>query len=172
MCGEKSKLLPFVLVFATTFSTFRCGEEIREVPYKLPDLILLSTEGDEVNLRDFHGKVLVLDLWATWCEPCAKSVPVLEKLKEIAGEDFVFLGINTDQNKSPEEIETHARKLGMSYPSLMDTHHVFVNLFRLEGLPGLFVFSRSGFLLHKQYGIKNADLEGLSARISAWKKLD
>lgn len=158
-------------IFVTLFFTY-CQKETTSPPYKLPDLTLLNIEGEPVSLKKFQGKVLVLDVWATWCEPCKQSVPVIEKLKQKAGEDFVFLGINTDENKSPEEIEAHAVEFGMSYPSLMDPHHVFVELFQVQGLPGLFVFSRSGVFLYKQYGIKEADLEGLVARITAWRKVE
>lgn len=140
--------------------------------YKLPDLSLLDWDGNEVSLLDFEGKVLVLDVWATWCEPCSKSVPVIEELKKRAGDQFVFLGINTDQNKSPEEIRIHAQGLGMSYISVLDTHHIFADSFQVQGLPGLFVYSKKGNLLYQQYGIKSSDLDGLTARISAWKKVE
>jgi thiol-disulfide isomerase/thioredoxin len=140
--------------------------------YKLPDLSLLDWDGNEVSLLDFEGKVLVLDVWATWCEPCSKSVPVIEELKKRAGDEFVFIGVNTDQNKSPEEIYAHAQGLGMSYLSLLDTHNVFVDFFQIQGLPGLFVYSKKGNLLYHQYGLKSSDLDGLTARISAWKKVE
>ncbi|MCC5815813.1 MAG: TlpA family protein disulfide reductase [Leptospira sp.] len=162
------------LILSVFFLATNCKDEKPSTGvHKLPNLSLLDWSGEEVNLQeDFSGSVVVMDVWATWCEPCAKSVPVIEKLKEKTGNDFVFLGINTDQNKSPEFIQDHAEKLGMSYSSLLDPHHVLVDLFQLEGLPALFVFSKSGILLYKQYGIKESDLEGLIARISAWKSLE
>lgn len=167
-----SKIFWFALSIALITGSYCKDSEHSSHVQKLPDLSLLNTSGEEVNLRDFSGKVLVLDLWATWCEPCSKSVPVIEKLKSTAGDEFVFLGINTDQNKSPEFIQNHADSLGMTYPSLLDPHHVLVDYLEILGLPGLFIYSKNGNLLYKQYGIKESDLHGLNARISAWKNLD
>lgn len=162
-----------ILCFAVAIFLSNCKYwEDRPGVEKLPDVSLLDWDGEEVALQDFPGKVLILDFWATWCEPCSQSVPVLENLKARAGDDFVFLGINTDQNKSPESIRDHALGLGMTYPSLLDLHHVLSDGMGIQGLPGLFVYSRSGKLLYKQYGIKESDLPGLIARLSQWKRQD
>jgi thiol-disulfide isomerase/thioredoxin len=139
--------------------------------YRLPGLLLLDSEGNEVSLREYSGKVAVVDVWASWCIPCEKAVPVIEELRNRTDENFVYLGINTDQDKSPEEVAAKAKALGMQYKTLLDPHHVFVDLFRIEGLPAFLVFSRSGQLIYRQYGLTEGDLEGLTARISAWKSI-
>lgn len=148
---------------------FHCQGSGEKNRGELPDLTLLDTKGGEVNLKEYSDKVLILDFWATWCEPCKESVPVLEKLQEKSQGEVAILGINTDQNKSPEYIQAHADALGMTYTSLLDTHHILVDYLELEGLPGIFVYSSSGKLLYKQYGIRESDLVGLLARISSWK---
>ncbi|WCL47899.1 TlpA family protein disulfide reductase [Leptospira sp. GIMC2001] len=167
-----TKLISILLTASLfLFTSCKVWEE-GDAVYKLPNLLFLDWHGNEISIQDFQGKVLIVDVWATWCEPCEKAVPVIEKMKEKSGDELVFLGINTDTNKSPEEIENHAKQLSMSYISLLDPHHVFVDLFKIEGLPALIVFSKNGNLLYRQYGINENDLDGLFARLSAWKTVD
>lgn len=161
------------LIFQILFFSVNCKISNEDsAVYKLPKLSLLDWNGEEISFQDFDGKILVIDVWATWCTPCEKSVPVIEKLQTSAGSGFVFLGINTDTDKSPEEIEAKAKSWKMTYTSLLDTHHVFIDIFQLEGLPSFLVFSRKGNLIYRQLGIQPSDYPGLKARMETWKSLE
>src|SRR5210317_2628159 len=64
-----------------------------------PDFQLEDTKGNKVSLSDLRGKVVLVNLWATWCPPCIEEMPSMERLHEVmTGEDFVMLAINTEQN--------------------------------------------------------------------------
>ena len=64
-----------------------------------PDFQLEDTEGKQVSLSALRGKVVLVNLWATWCPPCIEEMPSMERLNEVlAGDDFVMLAINTEQN--------------------------------------------------------------------------
>jgi len=167
---KKMNLFLICLLF---FYLVNCKISNEDSPvYKLPSLSLLDWDGEEVSFQDFEGKVLIVDVWATWCTPCEKSVPVIEKLQESADDSYVFIGVNTDTDKSPDEIEAKANSWKMSYISLLDTHHVFIDLFQLEGLPTFLVFSKTGNLIYTQLGIKPSDYSGLKARMETWKSVD
>ncbi|MGJ4753551.1 TlpA disulfide reductase family protein [Leptospira kmetyi] len=155
-------ILPFVL-----FSLFACNFSKEEsVLYKLS---LYDLEGRAVSLKEYRGKVLLLDVWASWCEPCKDAVPVLEKLsKDLEGKNGILLGINTEPELTKEEHLKAAREFGMTYPFFVDKDFSFVNQYKVEGQPALIVFSPSGTLLKIQYGIRERDYPKLRASFSNW----
>lgn len=155
-------ILPFVF-----FSLFVCNFSKEEsVLYKLS---LYDLEGRAISLKDYKGKVLLLDVWASWCEPCKDAVPVLEKLsKDLEGKNGVLLGINTEPELTKEEHLKAAREFGMTYPFFVDKDFSFVNQYKVEGQPALIVFSPSGTLLKIQYGIRERDYPKLRASFSNW----
>ncbi|MCB2155435.1 redoxin domain-containing protein [bacterium] len=68
-----------------------------------PDFTLKTMEGKEVSLADQKGKVVVMDFWATWCPPCKKGMPILQKVAdEMKDENVVFWAMNTDQDPMEE----------------------------------------------------------------------
>jgi thiol-disulfide isomerase/thioredoxin len=143
-----------------------------ETNHTLPQLSLLDWDGNEIAFQDFKGKILIVDVWATWCSPCKKSVPVLEELIDSSDSDYSFIGINTDTDIGPEMVRKKALEWKMSYPSLIDPHHIFLDYFKIEGLPAFLVFSKNGNLIYQQLGIKETDLDGLKVRMASWKSLE
>ncbi len=64
-----------------------------------PDFTLEDTKGNKVTLSALRGKIVMVNFWATWCPPCKEEMPSMEKLNKImAGEDFVMLAVNTEEN--------------------------------------------------------------------------
>lgn len=134
--------------------------------YKLK---LSDPDGNSADLQAYKGKVLLLDVWASWCEPCKEAVPVLEKLsKDLQGKNGVLLGINTEPEHSKEEHLKAAQEFGMTYPFLVDRDFALINEYKVEGQPALLVFSPSGKLLKIQYGIQERDYPKLRASFSNW----
>lgn len=88
------KFLFFLCLFLFYQSNFAQGRlEIRNYSFK-------NTKNKTVKLSDFKGKVVIMDFWASWCQPCVKSFPTTtEVLREFEGKDLVFLTINTDKEK-------------------------------------------------------------------------
>lgn len=154
----------FPIVFLLLSACNSSKEE--SVLYKLS---LYDLEGRSISLKEYKGKVLLLDVWASWCEPCKDAVPVLEKLsKDLQGKNGVLLGINTEPELSKEEHIKAAKEFGMTYPFYVDKDFAFVNEYKVEGQPALIVFSPSGTLLKVQYGIRERDYPKLRASFSNW----
>ncbi|WP_036041802.1 TlpA disulfide reductase family protein [Leptospira alstonii] len=155
-------ILTFV-VFLVVSCNFSKEESIL---YKLS---LYDLDERPVSLKEYKGRVLLLDVWASWCEPCKDAVPVLEKLsKDLQGKNGVLLGINTEPELSKEEHLKAAREFGMTYPFFVDRNFTFINQYKVEGQPALIVFSQSGTLLKIQYGIQEKDYPKLRASFSNW----
>lgn len=82
-------------------ATARTGSQIdagwASPPQPVPDLRFLDADGKERTLSDFRGKVILLNLWATWCAPCRKEMPALDRLQQtLGGPDFQVLALSLD----------------------------------------------------------------------------
>ncbi|MDU1892894.1 MAG: TlpA disulfide reductase family protein [Dysgonomonas sp.] len=79
------------------------------IDFKFPDI-----NGKDIALSDFKGKVVYIDVWATWCAPCIKEIPELKKLEEeYHGKDIVFLGVSIDRSKDKDKWKTFLEKREM-----------------------------------------------------------
>ncbi len=66
---------------------------------KIPEFHLETLDGKPVNLEDYRGKLLVLNIWATWCQPCIREIPeIIDLQKKLEGTDVVFMGVSVDDN--------------------------------------------------------------------------
>jgi len=92
-------------------------EQARPVPTELPDLALPDLEGKTRNLRDFRGKAVLVNFWATWCEPCRREIPLLKSLRQHEpAPGLEVVGIAVDM-RAP--VLQYARDMGIDYPLLM-----------------------------------------------------
>ncbi|NPA31607.1 MAG: TlpA family protein disulfide reductase [Chloroflexi bacterium] len=98
-----------------------------------PDFTLRTLTGDEVRLGDQRGRVVVLNLWATWCEPCKAEMPLLQALAVRHPDDLVVLGVN--YGEEPETVAAFVDEYGLTFPILLDPQHQVVRLYGVRGLP-------------------------------------
>jgi len=78
-----------------------------------PSFNYASLEGDTVSLEDLHGKVVYIDVWATWCGPCIREHPFMEKLQQrFEGKDVVFIAVDTDSSPEPWRKMVAEKELG------------------------------------------------------------
>ncbi|TGM80609.1 TlpA family protein disulfide reductase [Leptospira bouyouniensis] len=158
----------YLLVF---LSLFFCKPEVGKDDFYLDPLPTMM--GGRESLTEWKGKVIVLDFWATWCEPCAKAVPTINEWKKSVSEtDFVFRGINTDTSEPIEKIKEDMTRLKMSYPTLLDKDWKMTDFYHVEGIPCVLVFDRHGKIVYRQYGLEKEDLTGLLIRSHVWASLE
>lgn len=115
------------------------GKEAADFTY--PD-----KDGKMVSLSDFKGKVVVVDVWATWCGPCRKEVPYLVELeKEMEGKDLVFIGVSVDEKKNYQKWLDVLDKEGLNGIQLFaDGWSQITKDYKIEGIPRFMVFDREG----------------------------
>jgi len=112
--------------------------------YRAPEFTLEDLEGNWVRLSDFRGKPVLLNFWATWCPPCRKEVPDLQKFHEEFGDKIVLLGINWGE--ALEEVKDFVNRYGVSYTNVMDKDGKFFVLYALTGLPTSYWIDEQGII--------------------------
>jgi thiol-disulfide isomerase/thioredoxin len=116
-------------------------------PPTLPPLALPDLEGKAHDSKEWQGKVVVLDFWATWCTGCRETIPVLARLHDKYGpKGLVVAGVSTDKGPK-EKVAKFVKKMKMPYQVLWDAEDSQSKVFGYEGLPSVYVFGRDGKLL-------------------------
>ena len=119
-----------------------------------PDLTLARIERDgEVSLRgDGAGKVVLVDLWATWCVPCVAELPHLQELSETLSEDdFLMLGIVLDSGDA-EKVAPFLAEKGLTYPNVMGSNEARDSFGPFLGYPTKYLIDRDGKLVKRYLG--------------------
>src|SRR5947207_6305326 len=119
-----------------------------------PDFTLQTLDGKTVHLSDFRGKGVLLNFWATWCQPCKIEMPWFAELqKQYGPQGLQILGVAMD-DASPEESEKFAHDLGVNYPILLGNEAVGDAYGGVQFLPATFYIGRDGKVLDKVFGLK------------------
>ncbi len=116
-----------------------------------PDFTLETLEGKHVRLRDYRGKAVVLNFWASWCVPCMKEVPwLIEYQNKFGPKGLVILGISMDTSVAAARQFTKDK--GINYPVLMGKQSV-ADQFYVKGLPVSIFIDRSGRITDQVPGL-------------------
>ena len=112
--------------------------------------------GQKLSLKDFKGKVVYLDFWASWCGPCAKSLPALDEIrKKYAGRGFEVLAVNLDEN--PDDGLAFLRDHPVSYPVVYDPKGDVPSAYDVQGMPYAFIIDRQGKVHHIHAGYREGN---------------
>ena len=111
--------------------------------FKLPDV-----QGKTVTLNDFRGKVVLVNFWATWCNPCTSEMPALERLYQtLKGEGLEIAAITVDVPANKSRVEDFVKETGLSFPVLLDDKMELPPDLGITGFPESFFVGPDGQLL-------------------------
>jgi len=120
-----------------------------------PDFELPTLGGNSVKLSDHRGKVVFLNIWATWCPPCRDEMPSMEALyQRLKGRQFEMLAVSIDQ-KREEIVSPFVSKYGLTFPVLLDPDRKTYELYGLTGIPETFIIDKKGVIVFKVVGPQN-----------------
>lgn len=109
------------------------------------------------SLADYAGKVILLNIWATWCDPCRLEMPSMEALSErLAGTDFRVVAVSVDKD-GPDVVMKFANALGLHFDILHDASGAIRTTLQTTGVPESFVLDRSGVIIKKVIGAERWD---------------
>jgi peroxiredoxin len=133
----------------------RAGNSWPQKGSPAPDFTLPDLTGTLVSLADFRGKVVLLNIWATWCLPCVEEMPSMEKLhREMQGEDFSILAVSID-NAGAEVVIPFVEKHDLSFTVLVDRKATLKRLFQATGVPESIIIDQQGIIAEKVIGARN-----------------
>jgi peroxiredoxin len=120
--------------------------------YAAPDFALPDLQGRIYRLSDGRGKVVFLNLWATWCPPCRMEMPAMEKLHQrLKGRDFVMLAVAEDEGGA-KAVAPFVRETGLSFPVLLDPEATLSPRYGATGYPETFIIDRNGRVVNHTIG--------------------
>ena len=126
-----------------------------ELGSRLPDFSLKDLQGREVSSADLRGKVVLIDFWATWCNPCKKEMPGYQKLLNRYGKNgLAVIGFKFDTMMDMEDPILFAKKMGVRYPLAVAADDLKQKFGGIEGLPTTLLYDRQGILRKKIIGFE------------------
>jgi thiol-disulfide isomerase/thioredoxin len=126
-----------------------------EIGSRLPEFSVKDLEGHEVSSVDLHGKVVLIDFWATWCQPCKQEMPGYQKLVDRYGsQGFAVAGFKFDTMMDMEDPVRFAKKIGAHYPLAVASDELKKKFGGIEGLPTTLLYDRQGVLRKKVIGFE------------------
>jgi len=110
---------------------------------RTPALKLPDAEGRSHALADWKGKTVVVNFWATWCEPCREEMPSLDRLKgRLAGKSFDVIAVNVGE--SPERVARFTREVPVAFPIVYDRDGATAKVWKVRGYPTSYVIGPDG----------------------------
>jgi len=129
-----------------------------EIGSRLPDFSVQDLQGNKMSSADLHGEVVLVDFWATWCQPCKKEMPGYQKLLDRYGaRGFVVIGFKFDTMRDMEDPLEFAKGVAVHYPLAVATDEVKQRFGGIEGLPTTMLYDRQGILRTKVVGFEYTD---------------
>lgn len=127
--------------------------------FPAPDITVRTLSGDPVSLSDFRGRVVLLNIWATWCVPCRAEMPSMETLyRSFRGRDFEILAVSVDRALGDDHaavadaLEAFAGEYDLTFPILHDREGRIESLYGTTGVPESYVIGRDGVIVRHLAG--------------------
>ena len=118
----------------------------------VPDLTLTTFDGQNISTSQMQGKVIFINFWASWCQPCASEATLLEQAynQYQAGGQVAFIGIDYIDTESNGL--SFIKQYSITYPNGPDLGSRISQIFNIQGVPETYIFDRQGHLAFKQLG--------------------
>jgi cytochrome c biogenesis protein CcmG/thiol:disulfide interchange protein DsbE len=112
-----------------------------------PDFTLNTLDGEQVMLSTLRGKVVVVNLWASWCPPCRAEMPALDKAYQAdRARGLEVLAVNATNQDTAAAAGAYVRQLGLTFPVLLDPTGAVSQRYLLRALPTTFFIDRHGII--------------------------
>ena len=131
-----------------------------------PPLRLEDTAGAIHRLAGYRGKVVLVNFWATWCEPCLSELPTIERLRAaLAAPDLIVLAVH--MGGSARTVRDTGEKLGLRFPLLIDRDSAVTRAWGVDLLPASFLVDRRGAIVFRHFGELDWDAKAQRRRVEA-----
>ncbi len=151
---HSAKLLQLVVI--SLVLCFSGVVSAKSVNQKAPEITLPGINGQTIKLSDFRGQVVMVNFWASWCQPCREEMPLIEdiynKYKKLG---FTVLGVNVDEN--PKLGKKMLKKIPVTFPVVFDSDNKMIEKYRVQAMPSTFMVDQKGNIRDIHRGYKKGD---------------
>jgi thiol-disulfide isomerase/thioredoxin len=160
--NKKMSFIALAVITSTTCLTAKATE----IGQAAPQFTLPTLQKDQpTSLKQFAGKVVYVDFWASWCAPCRTSFPLLNKLHEkLKSQGFEVVGINLDEDKA--NAEKFLSEFPVGFNVLRDAKGEWADQFVVESMPTSFIVDKQGVVQHIHHGFTSGDVNELEQKIT------
>jgi thiol-disulfide isomerase/thioredoxin len=121
------------------------------------NFVVRNQQGQRINFSDYKGKVIFLNVWATWCGPCRAELPTIEQLYHKSGSDsIVFVMLAVDPSEHESRVTSYIAKNKYTFPVFRPSGYLTEQL-NVPSIPTTFVVSKDGKIVSKEIGATNFD---------------
>lgn len=153
----KRKFFFALIIGLLTFSMLQ-GKQFND--FTLPDI-----DNNEVRLADLVGEgIIILDFWATWCQPCMRLMPELDKINQDY-EEVQIIGVNVDNPRSMNRAKSLVRSNRYSFQTLYDTNQDVMKKYQVTSIPHTIMIDREGKVVYEHIGYQRGDEKELREKI-------
>lgn len=126
-----------------------------------PSFTATTLDGEVRTLEDYEGKVVLLNVWATWCLPCREEMPSMQRMyEELQGEDFEIVAVSVDARVGEQDpsgrpggdLAAFADEYGLTFPILHDPDGDIQRIYQTTGVPETFLIGKDGIIYKKVAG--------------------
>lgn len=152
----KSVLKAFSLLVLSVAMVLSPGAFAAKVDQNAPEISLPGLDGKTVKLSGLKGQVVMVNFWASWCQPCLTEMPLIEalynKYKKIG---FTVLAVNVDED--PANAHAMLKEVPVSFPVVLDTKNTSIQEYQVQAMPSTYMVDRKGVIREVHRGYKVGD---------------
>jgi peroxiredoxin len=139
------------------YTAYSNDESIVEVGEAAPDFMLKNLKGEEVRLSELKGKGVVINFWATWCNPCKREMPLIEEHYQLVKDQGIeILAVNIAE--SHLAVSSFINRLGVTFPVLLDSNRIVTQRYGVGALPSTFFINKDGMVMDHFIGEMNESI--------------
>ena len=112
-----------------------------------PDFELVSLDGQQIKLTQFRGTPVIINFWASWCQPCRIEMPAIQNaLKTYADQQIMILAVNMTNQDNETQVRAFVQELNLSFPVLLDQASIAGSLYQVSALPTTYFVRSDGII--------------------------
>ncbi|MBB3869972.1 redoxin domain-containing protein [Geobacillus sp. NFOSA3] len=117
-----------------------------------PDFSLQTLNGQTIHLSDFRGKPVIVNFWTTWCPPCKKEMPDMEKFYKAYHSDVELLAVHLTSQDTRENVKSFINEYQLSFPVVLDEKKKALELYHIQTIPTSYIIDKDGVIRKKIIG--------------------
>jgi len=159
-----ASLLRMSLMVVALYGLTGAGSAIAANPINQAPDFKLEGQRKQIELNKYHGKIVYLDFWASWCQPCRKSFTWMNKMQSLYGsEGFEVIAINLDESRA--EANKFLQQIPANFEVAFDPQGTTAEAYKVKAMPSSYLIDKNGIVVHANFGFRGDDEDELEAKI-------